>query len=204
MAHLYQGMSLACQVQSLDSNVGQLRDQVVEKLRVKRLLQRLDMLLKLPVTLRQHISAGKYRWATQSYLSAYSILSKHLAGFESLQRIETDCQEIMETLLVDVRRKLVHWSGGLLEDDHDDHDDDHDKNEEEEEDVPDPPQMCGYASVDPHIATTTTTAAAAAATTRKSRNHNATYAWRDHGRVLRNGPADFPPSLGTDFGHAPH
>ena len=109
----------------VETAVGSLRDQVVEKLRVKRLLQRLDNLLKLPATLRHQIAAGKYRWATKSYLSAYSILSKHSAGFESLQRIETECQQILETLLYDVKRKLVHWSGGFDDDD---------------EDPPDPPQ----------------------------------------------------------------
>lgn len=99
---------------SVEQAVGPLRDQVVEKLRVKRLLQRLDTLLKLPTTLRQQIRAGKYRLATQSYVSAYGILSKHSRGFESLQRIETDCHGIMTQLLKDVRQKLVHWSGGVV------------------------------------------------------------------------------------------
>lgn len=94
--------------------VGPLRDQVVEKIRVKRLLQRLDTLLKLPSTLRKQIDGGKYRLATQSYVSAYSILSKHSAGFESLQRIESDCHGIMTNLLQVATRKLYHWSGGIV------------------------------------------------------------------------------------------
>ena len=114
----------------VESTVGTLRDQVVEKIRVKRLLQRLDTLLKLPVTLRQQITSGRYRWATKSYLSADSILRKHSTGFESLQRIEIECHDILETLLVDVRRKLLHWSGDstglLLEDD-------------DTDDIPNPP-----------------------------------------------------------------
>jgi hypothetical protein len=57
---------------------------VVEQLRgVKRVLQRLDTLLKLPGTLWHRIAVGKYRWATKK---CYCTLSKHSKGFESLQR----------------------------------------------------------------------------------------------------------------------
>ncbi len=115
LSQLQQSMSVVAEAsRSVETVVGPLRDQVVEKLRVKRLLQRLDTLLKLPTTLRQQIQAGKYRLATQSYVSAYSILSKHSAGFESLQRIEADCHEIMTQLLQDVKLKLIHWSGGVV------------------------------------------------------------------------------------------
>jgi vacuolar protein sorting-associated protein 51 len=135
----------------VESSCGALRDSVVEKLRVKRLLQRLDALLKLPSTLRENIDAGRYRWASKSYLTAYNILSKHSAGFESLQRIEIECYDIMESLLVDVRRKLLHWSGKLILDDDDDLDGDDDCEDDQGEnlrtkqsalleDPPDPPQ----------------------------------------------------------------
>jgi hypothetical protein len=98
---------------SVETSCGKLRDSVVEKLRTKRLLQRLESLLKLPSTLRENISDGRYRWATKSYLKAYVILNKQSDGFESLQRIEQECHEIMEVLLEDVRTKLIHWSGNL-------------------------------------------------------------------------------------------
>ena len=88
---------------------------MVEKLRVQRLLQQLDTLLKLPVTLRGNISSGRYRSATKSYLSAHSILKKQSSGFESLQHIKTECFAIMQELVRQVQFKLQHWLGrGLL------------------------------------------------------------------------------------------
>eukprot|EP00536_Pseudo-nitzschia_multiseries_P016994 jgi/Psemu1/223392/e_gw1.1329.7.1 len=95
----------------IETTCGKLRDSVVEKLRTKRLLQRLESLLKLPSTLRESIGSGRYRWATKSYLKACAILQKQSDGFESLQRIEQECYEIMEVLLEDARNKLLHWSG---------------------------------------------------------------------------------------------
>ena len=97
----------------VETSCGKLRDSVVEKLRTKRLLQRLETLLKLPLTLRESISGGRYRWATKSYLKAYAILNKQSDGFESLQRIEQECHKIMEVLLEESRTKLFHWSGNF-------------------------------------------------------------------------------------------
>jgi hypothetical protein len=97
----------------VETSCGKLRDSVVEKMRTKRLLQRLESLLKLPSTLRESINAGRYRWATKSYLKAHAILNKQSDGFESLQRIEQDCYEIMAILVEDVKVKLIHWSGNL-------------------------------------------------------------------------------------------
>lgn len=118
LATLNQNMETISETsREIETAVGTLRDSVVEKLRVKRLLTRLDTLLKLPQTLQDQISQKKYRLATKSYLSAYSILSKHSAGFESLQRIETECHVILTNMLTDLRRKLLHWSGNLVDDD---------------------------------------------------------------------------------------
>lgn len=91
--------------------LGGLRDQVAEKIRVKRLLSRLDALLKLPQTLKELIAASKYRTAASNYLSARNILRKHSQGFESLRSIETECTGILEDLNISLLRKLGHWSG---------------------------------------------------------------------------------------------
>ena len=98
---------------TIEEALGSLRDQVAEKIRVQRLLTRLDTLLKLPATLQNQIEAGKYRTATTNYLSAASILSKHSEGFESLKNIETECSAILENLKKDLEHKLLHWSGRL-------------------------------------------------------------------------------------------
>lgn len=94
-----------------EESLGGLRDQVAEKIRVKRLLSRLDTLLKLPQTLKELIAAGKYRTAASNYLSARNILRKHSQGFESLRFIETECTEILDDLNKSLLRKLGHWSG---------------------------------------------------------------------------------------------
>jgi hypothetical protein len=99
------------QSRSVEDALGTLRDAVAEKLRIKRLLTRLDALLKLPATLKQEIQNGQYRLATKSYLSAHAILSKHSAGFESLKTIELDCHSILTDMIKSIRHKLMHWSG---------------------------------------------------------------------------------------------
>ena len=83
---------------STEESLGGLRDQVAEKIRVKRLLSRLDALLKLPQTLKALIAEGKYRTAASNYLSARNILRKHSQGFESLRSIETECTTILDDL----------------------------------------------------------------------------------------------------------
>ena len=90
----------------------QSRDAVAEKLRIQRLLTRLDALLSLPQTLRTYIRQEKYSMAVQSHMNATEILGKHSAGFESLRSIELECGTILTTLVRDLKGKLLRWSGG--------------------------------------------------------------------------------------------
>lgn len=87
------------------------RDAVAEKLRIQRLLSRLDALLSLPQTLRTYIQQSKYRMAVQSHMNATQILGRHSAGFESLERIELECGTLMTELASDLKKKLLGWSG---------------------------------------------------------------------------------------------
>ena len=89
------------------------REAVAEKLRIQRLLVRLDALLSLPTTLRTYISQGKYRLAVQSHGSATEILGRHSdKGFESLKSIEVECGVILNELVIGLKSKLIYWSGG--------------------------------------------------------------------------------------------
>lgn len=97
--------------QTVEDALGTLRDAVAEKLRIKRLLTRLDALLKLPQTLEEQIKNCQYRLATKSYLSAYAILKKHTEGFESLRTIEKDCFSIMTEMVKTIKMKITFWSG---------------------------------------------------------------------------------------------
>ena len=138
MQSLSEGMKVIDeQTRQVEDELGSLRDAVAEKVRVKRLLSRLDSLLKLPETLREDIANGNYRKATKSYLSAHSILSKHSVGFESLKTIETECHGILEAMVKTLRRKLKHWSHSSLLMDSDEGMMDED---EEWEQPPDPPK----------------------------------------------------------------
>lgn len=138
MQSLSRGMKVIDeQTRQVEDELGSLRDAVAEKVRVKRLLTRLDSLLKLPETLQQDIANGNYRKATKSYLSAHSILSKHSVGFESLKTIETECHDILAIMVKMLRRKLVHWSAHnslLLESD------EGSTSEEDWEQPPEPPK----------------------------------------------------------------
>lgn len=98
---------------SVDTALKASREAVAEKLLLKRHLSRLDGLLKLPNTLRTQIAAGKYRLAAKSHANASHILSKHSSGFESLSRIETECNKIMSDLAKDLKHKLQTWNNNL-------------------------------------------------------------------------------------------
>ncbi|KAL7514554.1 hypothetical protein ACHAXN_013353 [Cyclotella atomus] len=87
------------------------REAVAEKLRIQRLLVRLDALLCLPATLRSYIAKGQWRMAVKSHKNATEILGRHSAGFESLRCIEEECSGILKELVVDLKEKLFWWSG---------------------------------------------------------------------------------------------
>jgi vacuolar protein sorting-associated protein 51 len=117
LARLSTGMeTIHDKSREVEDALGGLRDQVAEKLRVKKLLTRLDTLLKLPKTLNEHIGQHKYRLATTSYVSAYAILSKHSKGFESLKNIEVECNGILTRMVATLKNKLSHWSGQIVAD----------------------------------------------------------------------------------------
>ena len=87
------------------------REAVAEKLRIQRLLVRLDALLCLPATLRSSIDKGQWRSAVKSHKQATEILGRHSAGFESLRCIEEECCGILQGLVLDLKDKLFWWSG---------------------------------------------------------------------------------------------
>lgn len=94
------------------------RDSVAEKLRIQRLLTRLDALLSLPQTLREYIRQEKYSMAVQSHMNATEIMGKHSAGFESLRSIELECGSILTSLVNDLKGKLLGWSGVSSDNEH--------------------------------------------------------------------------------------
>lgn len=87
------------------------REAVAEKLRIQRLLVRLDALLCLPATLRNYIEKRQWRMAVKAHKSATEILGRHSAGFESLRSIEEECAGILRELVRDLKDKLLVWSG---------------------------------------------------------------------------------------------
>lgn len=89
----------------------QSREGVAEKLRIQRLLVRLDALLCLPATLRNYIQKSQWRSAVRAHKSATEILGRHSKGFESLRCIEEECVGILKELVEDLKAKLFHWSG---------------------------------------------------------------------------------------------
>ncbi len=88
------------------------RNEVAEKIRVKRLLTRLTRLLELPVTLKELCIEKKYRSVMKDYEDAMLIIGKHSEGFESLKTIEMDCGMIVKNMVYDLGRMVWVWCGG--------------------------------------------------------------------------------------------
>jgi vacuolar protein sorting-associated protein 51 len=103
------------QSRSIETALAAVRDPVAEKIRIQRLLRRLDTLLHLPATLQQLIRQGQYRSAAKTQMQAASILARHSAGFASLKSIEAECERLVQRQLrAELQRKLSHWSGRSL------------------------------------------------------------------------------------------
>jgi hypothetical protein len=88
------------------------RNEVAEKIRVKRLLTRLTRLLELPVTLKSLCHEKKYRCVMKDYEDAMLIIGKHSEGFESLKNIEMDCGLIVGKMIYDLGKMIWVWCGG--------------------------------------------------------------------------------------------
>jgi len=88
------------------------RNEVAEKIRVKRLLTRLTRLLELPVTLKELCNEKKYRCVMKDYEDAMLIIGKHSEGFESLKTIEMDCGLIVKNMVYDLGKMVWIWCGG--------------------------------------------------------------------------------------------
>jgi len=170
LARLAKGMDRIDRIaRTMDEALRSSRDAVTEKLRVKKLLTRLDALLKLPVTLRDYISVERYRQGAKSYLEAIAILGQHSAGFESLRSIELECQSIVKQMLVNLRNSIFLWSGATARwkrvamnlsdiccrnfqsesksiDDEKEGEEDKEEDDEEEEEKPDPEEDAVFQS----------------------------------------------------------
>lgn len=98
--------------QILETSLVDKRKQVVEKLKLKRLLNRLTRLVELPVTLQGMKDRGEYRFLMRDYLDAMKILTRHSENFESLKSIEAECTVIAKTMMQEAGMKIWVWCGG--------------------------------------------------------------------------------------------
>jgi len=98
--------------QILEENLSEKRKEVVEKLKLKRLLNRLKSLVELPSTLKNLQEHKKFKSMTKDYIDAMVILNQH-SGFESLENIQVECKEIMMRMIQDVGSMVYVWCVGL-------------------------------------------------------------------------------------------
>ena len=98
----------------LEDSLSGKRKQVVEKLKLKRLLTRLTRLVELPVTLRGMKEKGEYRFLMRDYLDAMKILTRHTDNFESLKNIEGECGVIVRNMMEECGLKMWVWCGGNM------------------------------------------------------------------------------------------
>ena len=98
--------------QILEENLSEKRKQVVEKLKLKRLLNRLKSVVELPSTLKSLQEQKQFKSMTKDYIDAMVILNQH-SGFESLENIQVECKEIMMDMIQDVGKMVHVWCVGL-------------------------------------------------------------------------------------------
>lgn len=96
----------------LEESLAAKRHQVVEKLKLKRLLQRLTRLVELPSTLKDLQRRHLFRFLMRDYLDAMRILTQHSHNFESLKHIEEECSVIVQNMIKQVGYKMWLWCGG--------------------------------------------------------------------------------------------
>lgn len=97
--------------QEMDGKLRMGRENVAEKLRVKRLLRRLTRLLELPDMLQSFVKEKRYRLAMKDFLDAMMILERHSEGFESLKSIEASCREIVRDMVGALGSQVWGWCG---------------------------------------------------------------------------------------------
>ena len=93
----------------MDTKIQPVRDGVADKLRIYKLLQRLDAILKLPSTLKDYISKCQYRKAASSHITALSILKQH-STTESIKTIQVECHDILQQMITQLQHSLYYWS----------------------------------------------------------------------------------------------
>lgn len=96
----------------LEERLSGKRKEVVEKLKLKRLLNRLKSLVELPSTLKTLQEQKMFKSMTKDYVDAMVILNQH-SGFESLENIQVDCKEIIIGMIQDVGSMVYVWCVGL-------------------------------------------------------------------------------------------
>jgi len=106
MTHMEQNTQL------LEESLAAKRSQVVEKLKLKRLLHRLTRLVELPSTLQDLQRRRLYRFLMRDYLDAMRILTQHSKNIESLKNIEEECSVIVKHMIQEVGFKMWGWCGG--------------------------------------------------------------------------------------------
>lgn len=83
----------------------------VEKyVNVRRLLQRLEFLFKLPQQLRDAIDTQEYAQAARIYSNSFFILQKYAPDIPSFERIQDEAKEIIAQLCETLRQGLIESS----------------------------------------------------------------------------------------------